>query len=254
MEHGSAQGTRKRSTADNDLPEMPRAELSVVEASPVDKVRQVLAEADEAGKKRPGRPTLIKRTGLTSHQVLKALAEIDAEDDQQQPATDQQESTAVDSGRFRSIRHIWPLIVICLPAGVSVWSGWVGLGQLTGFGVIQLLPGIADDVRVNTSIVLPISVEAYGAFALGCWLTAGVYSARTVRFAKWSAVVSLLVGFIAQAAYHLMAASGMTRAPSLIIVLVAGVPVIVLGLASALAKMVVSDRHAADAVDEAGDR
>ncbi|HEX2300002.1 MAG TPA: ABC transporter permease, partial [Pseudonocardiaceae bacterium] len=58
----------------------------------------------------------------------------------------------------------WPLIVLALPAAVSIWAGWVGLGGLTGFGVVQLLPGIWDGVRINTAITLPIGMEAYAAY------------------------------------------------------------------------------------------
>ena len=36
----------------------------------------------------------------------------------------------------------WPLFLIAAPAAVAVWSGWVGLGALCGFGVIHPLPGI----------------------------------------------------------------------------------------------------------------
>jgi hypothetical protein len=28
----------------------------------------------------------------------------------------------------------WPLFLIAAPAAVAVWSGWVGLGQMCGFG------------------------------------------------------------------------------------------------------------------------
>jgi hypothetical protein len=41
-------------------------------------------------------------------------------------------------------RRRWPLLVIGAAAGASTWSGWVGLGSLTGFGVINPLPGIWD--------------------------------------------------------------------------------------------------------------
>ena len=64
----------------------------------------------------------------------------------------------------------WPLFLIAAPAAVAVWSGWVGLGTLCGFGVIHPLPGIWDGLRLNTAITLPIGVEAYGAYALGAWL------------------------------------------------------------------------------------
>ena len=28
----------------------------------------------------------------------------------------------------------WPLFLIAAPAAVAIWSGWVGLGELCGFG------------------------------------------------------------------------------------------------------------------------
>jgi hypothetical protein len=61
------------------------------------------------------------------------------------------------------------------PAAVSVWSGWVGLGQLTGFGTIHPLPGFWNTLTINIAVVLPLSVEAYGAYALRCWLTTAHY-------------------------------------------------------------------------------
>jgi hypothetical protein len=34
-------------------------------------------------------------------------------------------------GHERAMRS-WPLLVLALPAAVAVWSGWVGIGQMTG--------------------------------------------------------------------------------------------------------------------------
>jgi hypothetical protein len=31
----------------------------------------------------------------------------------------------------------WPLFLIAAPAAVSIWSGWVGLGSLCGFGLVH---------------------------------------------------------------------------------------------------------------------
>jgi cytochrome bd-type quinol oxidase subunit 2 len=139
--------------------------------------------------------------------------------------------------------HPWPLLIIGLAAAVAVWSGWVGLGQMAGFGVIHPLPGIWDDFKINTAVVLPLSVEAYAAYALRVWLgTSNTNSARTLRFAKFSALASLGIGALAQVAYHLMEAAGYAQAPWPIVMLVAIIPVIVLGLASALAKMVTGDQ------------
>lgn len=132
----------------------------------------------------------------------------------------------------------WPLVVIGLAAAVSVWSGWVGLGQLAGFGLIQPLPGVWDGLWINSAIVLPISVEAYAAYALRCWLRPGVVVSRTARrFACVSAITSLVIGAAAQVAYHLLVASGLRSAPGGVTVVVATVPVLVLGLATALTSL-----------------
>lgn len=155
-------------------------------------------------------------------------------------------------GRFAALLGgvQWPLLVIGLGAAVAVWSGWVGLGQMTGFGPITPLPGIADDLRINTAVVLPISVEAYSAYALRIWLGATGLTERTRKFAMWSAISSLAIGAGAQIAYHLMAAKGIKQAPWPITMLVACVPVVVLGLAAALAHLVNSDRHTAASAGE----
>jgi len=59
----------------------------------------------------------------------------------------------------------WPLFLIAAPAAVAAWSGWIGLGELAGFGIVHPLPGIWDSFRINTAITLPVGVEAYGAYA-----------------------------------------------------------------------------------------
>ena len=89
--------------------------------------------------------------------------------------------TTAASGRVRR----WPLVLMAAPAAVAVWSGWVGLGSLCGFGIVHPLPGIADGLRLNTAITLPVGVEAYGAYALGAWLTPGT-SVQARRFARRS--------------------------------------------------------------------
>jgi hypothetical protein len=60
----------------------------------------------------------------------------------------------------------WPLLPVAAPAAVAVWSGWVGIGEKTGFGIVRPLPGIMDSLRINTAVTLPLGVEAYAAFAL----------------------------------------------------------------------------------------
>jgi hypothetical protein len=126
----------------------------------------------------------------------------------------------------------WPLVLIAAPAAVAIWSGWVGLGELCGFGPVRLLPGISD-LTVNTAITLPVGVEAYAAFALGAWMAPGT-PGRARRFARWSALGALAYGMAGQVIYHLLAAAHATAAPWPVVVVVSCMPVAVLGLAAAL--------------------
>jgi hypothetical protein len=127
----------------------------------------------------------------------------------------------------------WPLYLIAAPAAVAVWSGWVGLGTLCGFGVVHPLPGIVDSFTINTAITLPVGVEAYGAYALRAWLTPGA-SESARKFARWSAIGSLALGMLGQVAYHLLSAGHATRAPWPVVVLVSCLPVVTLGFGAAL--------------------
>jgi hypothetical protein len=123
-------------------------------------------------------------------------------------------------------------MLIAAPAAVAVWSGWVGLGALCGFGLVQPLPGIVS-WHLDTAITLPVGVEAYGAYALGAWLTPGTpQQART--FARRSAVGALVLGSVGQVVYHLLAAAHRTRAPWPVVMLVACLPVVTLGFGAAL--------------------
>ena len=65
-------------------------------------------------------------------------------------------SAAVSSGS-RAVRS-WPLLVLAAPAAVEVWSGWVGIAQKTGFGLVRPLPGILPSLHLDTSITLPVGV------------------------------------------------------------------------------------------------
>jgi hypothetical protein len=130
----------------------------------------------------------------------------------------------------------WPLFVIAAPAATAVWSGWVGLGNLCGFGMVHPLPGILPGFQLNTAITLPIGVEAYGAYALGAWLTPGVPDTAR-RFARGSAIGALALGMLGQVAYHLLAARHATRAPVPVVVLVSCLPVVTLGFGAALAHL-----------------
>ena len=130
----------------------------------------------------------------------------------------------------------WPLALMAAPAAVAVWSGWVGLGTMCGFGIVHPLPGIIDNFHLNTAITLPVGVEAYGAYALSTALSANV-PARARTFAKRSAIGALVLGMAGQVIYHLLSAAHELHAPWPVIVLVACLPVVVLGFAATLAHL-----------------
>lgn len=145
----------------------------------------------------------------------------------------------------------WPLLLLAAPAGIATWSGWVGLGQLTGFGKVAPLPGIADGFELDTSILLPIGVEAYGAYALSKWLTSTGLSRSTRDFAKFSALGALGLGMAGQVAYHLLTVAGVQSggAPWWLVAAVACLPVLVLGMGAALHHMISRDMARADDVE-----
>ena len=62
-------------------------------------------------------------------------------------------AAAVSAGA-RAVRS-WPLLVLAASAAAEVWSGWVGIAQKTGFGLVSPLPGILPSRHLDTSITLP---------------------------------------------------------------------------------------------------
>ena len=113
---------------------------------------------------------------------------------------------------------------------------------MTGFGEIRPLPGIWDSLHMDTAVTLPVGVEAYAAFALRAWLTSNpAVSDRTRRFARWSAIAALVLGMAGQVAYHLLTQAGTTQSAVGGHDVVSCLPVLVLGLGSALAHMLRSD-------------
>lgn len=133
----------------------------------------------------------------------------------------------------------WPGYAIMFPAAVAIWAGWVGLGQMTGFGVIQLFPGVPylEQLRINTSITLPIGMEAYAAFAMTIWLSTGI-GQRLRDYARISALAAGGAGLVGQIGFHLMSAAGWQTAPWPIITLVSCVPVIVAMVAGGLLHLI----------------
>ncbi len=152
----------------------------------------------------------------------------------------------------RNRGYPWPLLFIAAPAAVAIWSGWVGLGSMCGFGPVNLLPGIGSGFHLNTAITLPVGIESYGAYALYAWLALKGASGRTRTFARKSAVGALLLGCLGQVAYHLLAAAHWAEAPWLVTVAVACLPVVTLYFAAPLTPLILADRRAeAEAAEQA---
>ncbi len=149
------------------------------------------------------------------------------------------------AARPRGTVRSWPLLVLAAPAAAEVWSGWVGLARQTGFGLVSPLPGIWPSPHLDTTITLPVGVEACAAYALRAWLAAGhAVSVRTRRFAKWPAIFSFALGMAGQAACHLLAQAGVTTAPRPVTTIVSCLPVLVLAMGTALAHMLRADSAA----------
>ena len=107
------------------------------------------------------------------------------------PATAERSPAAARPGR--SVRS-WPLLVLAAPAAAEVRSGWVGIAQKTGFGLVSPLPGIWPSPHLDIAITFPVGVEAYAAYALRAWLTRNQSTSdRTRQFAKWSAICSFVI-------------------------------------------------------------
>ena len=111
--------------------------------------------------------------------------------------------------------------------------------------------GHLPSLHLDTSITLPVGVEAYAAYALRAWLASEhSISDRTRRFAKWSAICSFALGMAGQVAYHLLAQAGTARAPWPVTTIVSCLPVLVLAMGTTLAHMLRADAGtAADAPD-----
>lgn len=134
----------------------------------------------------------------------------------------------------------WPVLVVAAGAFVAIWAGWVALGKLTGFGKVNLLPGFWSGWTVDTAITLPLGMEAYAAYAFYVWLHPQA-PRRARSFAFWSSMAGVVLGMGGQAAFHLMTAAHMTKAPWQITTVVSCLPVAVFGLSAALVHLVRAD-------------
>jgi hypothetical protein len=105
---------------------------------------------------------------------------------------------------------------------------------MSGFGVVHPLPGIADGVELNSSITLPIGIEAYSAYAFGTWLSTKPMRREARRFAMVSAVIAQGLGLAGQIIYHVLTAQGYHQAPLFVVGFVSCLPVLVFFAAAVL--------------------
>jgi hypothetical protein len=231
----------------------------ITPAPVLDHIRQAYAEADSDGRPRPGRPTLVRLTGATQHQVRQALAALDREVAtptasvptgvetpsvvaEPEPDAGETAGETIASRDAKPPIHLALLALLAAPAFVAVWGGWVGLGGLAGFGPVHLLPGIADHVTVNLAVTLPAGMEVYAVLGLRVWLSGRTRTRRTRRFAAWSSCAALAVGCCGQVAYHVLARPA-TSSPMLVTVFVACLPVAILGVGAVLFHLVGEDQR-----------
>ena len=133
-----------------------------------------------------------------AHGPLRASSSADQAGPLDEPALDECPDRSAPVPHGRTAVRTWPLLILALPASIAVWSGWVGIGQMTGFGEIRPFPGIWNSFYLDTAVTLPAGVEAYAAFALRAWLTSNpAISDRTRRCARWSAISAMVLGMTA---------------------------------------------------------
>jgi hypothetical protein len=158
--------------------------------------------------------------------------------------TDQQkhQTDPVWSGSTGIVITVW---LIALSAFIATWGGWVGLGKMTAFGETQLLPGLVDTLTINLAVTLPLGLEAYSALAVIVWLSHNPHSPRTRSFARASAMLSFALGASGQVSYHLLHAAGIEKAPWPIVAAVSCVPVLLIGMGTALLHMYQEDKRKA---------
>lgn len=129
----------------------------------------------------------------------------------------------------------WLLAPICLAALLATWGGWAKLASMTGYAEVEMLPGIAMS-KFNIGIVLPMSVEPFGALSMSVAFNSKVRPwARVI--AGIMAVTTLVAAGVCQAVVHHLTVSGATQAPDIVVAIASVLPVIVIGLGAGLSML-----------------
>lgn len=188
---------------------------------------------------RPTSPVASAMSGLLTAAISRAADRI-ASGPRSDRSTDQPDAgEAVLSGW-----HIAAALLIAIPAFLAVWSGWIGLGELTGWGKRNMLPGLVKEggwATINTSITLPIGVEAFGALSLSVFLASRHRRGLLRFYSGLCAFGSILLGCFGQIAYHVLTATSQ-KAPNELVAFVAMLPPLVLAAAAGLIHLAASDR------------
>lgn len=129
----------------------------------------------------------------------------------------------------------WLLAPISAGAFLATWGGWAKLATMTGYGQVEMLGG-QEWSRFNIGIVLPMTVEPFGALAMAVAFNVAVRPWARIT-AGVMAISSLVMAAICQAVVHTLTVQGRTVAPDYVVTVTAVLPVIVLGLGAGLAML-----------------
>lgn len=130
--------------------------------------------------------------------------------------------------------HLWVVVLIAACALIEVWASWLGIGAVSGFPKLG---------KMTTGWILPVTTEAYWAYALYAWL-GGAAGPRSRRFAMGSAVAMFILSLGGQESGHLLAAAH-RAAPWPVVALVTALPLIAVGLIAILVHLRQADREEA---------
>lgn len=134
--------------------------------------------------------------------------------------------------------HLWVAVIIAACALLEVWATWLGLGSVSGFPKLG---------RMTTGWILPVTTEAYWAYALYAWL-AGAPGPRSRKFAMWTAAAMFVLSLLGQESGHLTAGQA---APVYVVAFVTALPLISLALIAVLVHLRQADREEIAAQAEA---
>ncbi len=133
----------------------------------------------------------------------------------------------------------WLLVPVSLGAFVATWGGWAKLATMTGYGPTELWPG--SGWTVDTGVVLPLTVEPFGAMAMAVAFNPKVKGwARSI--ATILAVITLAAAGVCQVVVHRLTVAGSAVAPDWVVGITSVLPVLALGLSGGLAMLNVQRR------------